>query len=72
MTSRRATQHLNTATAHAAAQPQFISRQQAAQLLGVSLSTVDKLIDTKALPAYRVLRTVRLQLADVLAAAVPR
>jgi excisionase family DNA binding protein len=50
----------------------FVSRSQAAQLLSVSLSTVDKLIETGRLPAYRVLRAVRLKLSDVISAAVPR
>ena len=52
--------------------PQFISRAQAAQLLGVSLSTVDKLIETGRLPAFKILHAVRLQLGDVMNCAVPR
>src|SRR5664279_2130830 len=50
----------------------YISRQRAAQLLDVSLSSVDKLIATGQLPAFRVLRAVRLRLEDVLRQAVPR
>jgi excisionase family DNA binding protein len=50
----------------------FISRQQAAQLLSVSLSTIDKLVETGQLPAFRVLRAVRLRLSDVMNVAVPR
>ena len=50
----------------------FVSRAQAAQLLSISLSSVDKLIETGRLPAYRVLRSVRLRLSDVISVAVPR
>ena len=50
----------------------LVSKREAAQLLSVSLSSVDKLIETGQLPAYRVLRTVRLRLSDVMNVAVPR
>lgn len=50
----------------------FVSRQQAAHLLSVSLSTIDKLVETGQLPAFRVLRAVRLRLSDVMNVAVPR
>lgn len=62
----------DTAPGYSAAAESFVSRQQAAQLLSVSLSTIDKLIETGQLPAFRVLRVVRPRLSDVMNAAVPR
>lgn len=54
--------------------PKFLSRQEAADVLGVSLATVDRLIATGALPRYRIRgRWIRVAAGDVaLLADVPR
>lgn len=49
------------------ARPEFITRQQVADWLTVSIQTVDKLLRNKVLNAYRVGRCVRLRREEVLA-----
>jgi excisionase family DNA binding protein len=45
---------------------QWVSRQEAAQILGVTVAVVDRLIATGALPRYRLRgQWVRLRKADV-------
>ncbi|WP_164546674.1 helix-turn-helix domain-containing protein [Actinobaculum sp. 352] len=43
----------------------MITRKEAAKLLRVTVRTVDKLIATKQLPAYRVERQIRIRPYDV-------
>lgn len=46
----------------------LISLGEAAQILGVSTRTVQRLIDRREIPSYKIGRQVRLDLGEVLAA----
>jgi excisionase family DNA binding protein len=52
----------------ASAVPVFVSRIRAAQMLDVSIQSIDKLMKDGKLPAFRVGRAVRIKLSDLHAA----
>ncbi len=46
--------------------PEYVTRQEAADILGISLSTLDKMIDDGRVPALRLTdRTVRIAKSDL-------
>lgn len=47
---------------------QLVGLGEAAQILGVSARTVQRLIDRRAIPSYKIGRQIRLNLDEVLAA----